>query len=325
MNKENDLKALEVQKKVFALTMQGREVNSFSAPKETARSLIDGGILYVNDIKYSDEYPNSFLDIWYTNENIKEKRPTFIHIHGGGNLFGDKVAGDPLAKEVKGDLSYYKDLARRGYNVVSINYCFSPDYRAPAQIIQVNCLFAYLIANAEKLGLDMNNVILGGGSAGANYTAIYGLALCDKEYAKKLGFVPAIRKEAIKALVIDEMCLTSSAILTSPNMIILTSVWLGTTEGIGKCELSLLLDVTENIKADYIPSYITASNVEKQFEMSASPLKEKLTAIGVDNEMYYVPKAESEELTHGFMANFSANKYSKECYEKMLAFIGKYL
>ena len=318
-----DIKAIAVQKHVFKMTMPGRRVNSRKAPKKMERKTLPEGIVYVNDICYGDKYPNSFLDIWYASADTSVKRPTFIYIHGGGNIFGDKVAGDPLAIQLKTELAYYKDLAARGFNVVSANYCFAPKYRAPSQIFQVNALFDFLYKNQDELHLDMNNVFLGGSSAGANYTAIYALALCDRAYAEKLGFVPSIKKDVVKALVIDECCLNGEAILTSEGLTVLMNTWVG-EKGL-KNDLMHLFDVEKNIKDTYIPSYITASNAEKPFETCATLLRDKLNGIGVDCQMYYKPISESEEMVHGFMANFANNKYSKECYEGMIAFIKKYL
>lgn len=322
----NDLKAKQVQKHVFNATMPEREINSFDSPKASAEIVFAGGIKYVNDINYGNKYPNSFMDIWYHAENVGDKHPTLVYLHGGGNLFGDKVTGDPLADNNESDVAYYKDFAKRGFNVVSANYCFAPEYRAPAQIVQLNELMKYLAENAEKLALDMENVVLMGGSAGACYAAIYGLAVCDKEYASKLGFETAVKKEQIKALVLNELCLTPSAILTNENLTILYTVWLGSTKNIGEPgSLSALLDVTENIKSDYIPSFIVSSNVDEQFYDCTRPLADTLGKIGIPHDFFYLSQEKSEKLAHGFMSNFLTNKYSKDCYDRMISFVEKYL
>lgn len=316
--------AVAVQKKVFSFTAPNKkEINSFLPDNPPQKKVFADGTVYCNDIEYGKTYPNSFLDIWYSADKTA-KKPTIIYAHGGGYLFGDKIAGDPLAVKSGSDVSYYQDLAKRGYNVVSVNYCFAPDYQAPTQIIQYNEMLGFLNENADRFNLDMQNVILMGSSAGANSTAIVGLALCDNKYAQKIGFVPAIKREQVKALVMDEMALKQSSNIKNENMIVLSAAWLGTADLLSS-ETAKLLDVAENIKNDYIPAYITASNVEPWFEESASALANKLKVTGKDYEMWYLPQDKSEALPHGFMNTFAVNKYAKDCYEKMLAFLKKYL
>lgn len=312
--------AVAVQKKVFALTAPNKkEINSFLPDNPPTKKTLADGTVYCNDIEYGRTYPNSFLDIWYSAES-SAKKPTVIYAHGGGYLFGDKIAGDPLAVKSGTDLLYYHDLAQRGYNVVSVNYCFAPNYKAPAQIIQYNEMLAFLDKNADRLNLDMDNVVLMGGSAGANFSAIMGLALCDKEYAGKLGFVPAIKRNQIKALVIDEMSLTQSVNIKSEGMITLCAAWLGTVDLLND-KTAKLLDVAANVKEDYIPAYLTASNVEPWFYESASALYNKLLTMGVPCKLWYKPKEESCDLQHGFMNKFDCNSFAKECYDEMLNFI----
>ena len=58
-------------------------MNLLNEPDSTIR---EDGSLYVNDIKYGDEYANSYLDITYPSEDISVDRPTIIYFHGGGYL-----------------------------------------------------------------------------------------------------------------------------------------------------------------------------------------------------------------------------------------------
>lgn len=319
--KECDQKAREVQKKVFALQCPGRKLNSYRPPKKTQSVALDGGVCYVNDIEYGKMYPNSFLDIWYADKNKFPNAPTFVYVHGGGNIFGDKAEGDPLAET--SSCGYYKDLAYKGYNVVCVNYCFASKYRAPIQIRQLNEAFEFLLQHCADLRLNMTQICLGGSSAGANDTALYGLAVCERAYAAKLGFKPAISKKELKALVVDEFCLTPRFVTSNPNLTILYAVWLGSTNYTGR--KAQMLDVADQIKNDYIPTFITASNVESAFYGCAKALDDKLENIGIAHEMYYRTAEEGGQLPHGFMANFAANTFAAECYEKMHAFLRRFI
>lgn len=97
--------------------------------------------------------------------------PVLLFVHGGGFSGGDRSGGH--------DLGDY--LSRHGYAVASISYSlymrgrsFSCDAMLPQKVkaIQVAAnhtwlATAYLIAQAEALGLDPERIILAGSSAGA--------------------------------------------------------------------------------------------------------------------------------------------------------------
>ncbi len=65
---------------------------------EPGEHLKENGILYVNDLKYGDTYPNSYLDISHPDGRAQEEKPTIVYFHGGGFFGGDKCMGDPLAE-----------------------------------------------------------------------------------------------------------------------------------------------------------------------------------------------------------------------------------
>ena len=52
----------------------------------------------ISEIEYAKDYPNSFLDIIYPDENREADRPTLFYFHGGGFFAGSKNMGDPLAQ-----------------------------------------------------------------------------------------------------------------------------------------------------------------------------------------------------------------------------------
>lgn len=90
-----------------ALYPKGKEINPVGPQNVPDRKVRENGILYVNDIKYGNTYPNSYLDISYPTEDTSVDRPTIVYFHGGGYFGGDKVLGDPLA--VNEDSTYLFD------------------------------------------------------------------------------------------------------------------------------------------------------------------------------------------------------------------------
>lgn len=308
-----------IQKKVFKSVHGGKPVNSFSSWRESQRIVNARGQLYVNDLCYGEEYPNSFFDILYPDENTTLPRPTLIYFHGGGFLFGDKNDGDPMAVGQSGITAMLSEICSRGFNVVSANYAFAVEYRCPVQIRQVDQLMQHL-QNHPEYGLDMENVVLMGGSAGANLTAIYGLLVADEAYAKEMGISPCMCTGQLKALVVDEMVLNYTHY--SRGLAMLGAAWTGERKP-GKC--AKLVNVVEHFQGKYLPAFFTASNVEPPFAKCALEMVEKLQDSNLPCKLYYRSQEESEALPHGFMTGFGANEYVKECFEQMLDFLKQWV
>ena len=317
----SDIICIPVQQMVFAKTNPGVKVNDFAPRNEPEERLREDGVLYVNDICYGRKYPNSHLDIWYPDADRTVKRPTVVYMHGGACIFGDKVAGDPLATETGQDSDFCATVAKKGYNVVSMNYALAPEYRFPVQVEQVDQMLGYLTEHGEELGLDMERVFLGGGSAGANLAEIYGAALTNPAYAEKLGIRPSIRAGQMKGLLIDEAALKATHF--EEKMKAMSGCWLG-VDDLWENGLADTMDAAKWVGENYIPSFINSSNQEIWFEDSAKALAEALDKNGTDYEYFYRGQ-ECDTLNHGYMQLFAVNPYAKECFEHMLAFIERQL
>ena len=314
----SDLKCIPIQKMVFEKTCNDVAVNSFeprNVPGEHVRE--DGGV-YLNDVCYGKKYPNSHLDIFYPSAGKIAKRPTVIYMHGGGFVFGDKVSGDPLAVGAGRDVDFCSEVTKRGYNVVTFNYALAPEYRFPVQLEQVDQMLKFLTENQEIYGLDMEHVFLGGGSAGADLTEIYGTLLVNPEYARRVGVVPSIRKEQITGLLIDEAALSVKNF--DENMDAMLGCWMGEDHPSKNENVELLMDATKWIKENYIPSFINSSNMEVWFKDSADSLVEVLEKNGTTHEFFFRGQ-ECGLLEHGYMQRFASNELARECFDCMLKFM----
>ncbi len=92
--------------------------------------------------------------------------PVIMFVHGGGWVAGTKT-GTP-------GMSYFLDLARRGYTTFSIDYRLAPTYTFPAQIIDVKCAVRSIRANAKVYNIDPNRIGAWGASAGGHLVALLG-------------------------------------------------------------------------------------------------------------------------------------------------------
>lgn len=106
------------------------------------------------------------LDVYYPKTDIFKNRPLVMLIHGGAFYIG--------AKESACEKTLATNLAKRGYLVASIDYRLGfkltpaeielSAYRA---VQDANAALRFLSHNAKGLGIDPNQVYIGGTSAGA--------------------------------------------------------------------------------------------------------------------------------------------------------------
>lgn len=151
---------------------------------------------------------NLDLDIYLPFFDQLESRPVILYVHGGG--FSSGTRNGP------GIVQFCHKLAERGYIAVSISYrltrkgkptafgCDCPvnDKRNTFQaaLEDIQDATAFLINNRESLGIDPQNIILAGSSAGAEAALItayqppncYGLDSGPVSYAGVISMAGAI-------------------------------------------------------------------------------------------------------------------------------------
>jgi acetyl esterase/lipase len=87
-----------------------------------------------------------------------------INIHGGGWNHG-----------VKESQTGFNSFFKAGYAVANIEYRLTGKATAPAAIEDARCALVYLIKNAKALNMDVNKIVVMGGSAGAHLALMAGM------------------------------------------------------------------------------------------------------------------------------------------------------
>jgi acetyl esterase len=293
----------------------GYEANSFSPRAAPADKVLSDGKRVKSDLRYETHYPNSYLDIWYSDANDRARRPTIINIHGGGWFLGDKATGDPLASGDPKPDGHVVPLAGAGFNVVNINYALSPEYRYPVAIRQLNEAIQFLIDHAGEYGLDMSNVIITGGSGGAHMTAQYGLIVSDPDYAAEVGIKPALRASDVKGVGILSAPLKFSGFGWRASAIFWS--YLGTKDLEGS-PAARQNDIIAHVSSRYPPTYITDGNDDDTFPDQAKAMARILREKNVDHEFYFTEK-DVAVLGHGYTSDLST-EYGLENLRRMTAF-----
>jgi acetyl esterase/lipase len=98
------------------------------------------------------------LDVYHPPEGVTPKRMAIIHLFGGGFFAGNKNAGYIINDA--------KALGARGYTSISANYRLQTQGLWPAQIHDTKAAIRWTRANAAKLGVDADKIVVAGYSAG---------------------------------------------------------------------------------------------------------------------------------------------------------------
>ena len=119
----------------------------------------------VSDISYGDKESNKF-DLYLPKDNSKEKYGLVVYLHAGGFTTGDKI----------GDKDTLAWLCSKGYVACGINYTLRTDMNNSSvytQSMEIKQAMPVVIEEARKLGYNINEMAISGGSAGGTLAMLY--------------------------------------------------------------------------------------------------------------------------------------------------------
>jgi acetyl esterase/lipase len=133
-----------------------------AAPVDTA-SPVATGVSVVQDIPYYADGPQ--LDAYLPDPRPATATPAVILVHGGGWSQGSKVDWQPWATKL---------VDEQGWAAFSIDYRLDDtDPMAwPDEVLDVQAAIRFVAANANVFGIDPNQMVLIGESAGGNLGAL---------------------------------------------------------------------------------------------------------------------------------------------------------
>ncbi|MFT3727886.1 MAG: alpha/beta hydrolase [Terricaulis sp.] len=151
------------------------------APQFTTKAGADEAAVYDT---YQGE--NASLYVFKPPQHASAQRPpVFVYVHGGGYTGGAANWRAP-------DMRWF---ANQGYLVIGVDYALSSATRHMWDVTQpqVGCALAWLSRNADRLGADVNRIVLFGDSAGGNIVLnVASLARNGKLASHCGGAVPSV-------------------------------------------------------------------------------------------------------------------------------------
>lgn len=286
--------------------------NSYEPLGQPMEGLKDNGQYVITEIRYSENYPNSYLDITYPNKDKDPSNPTLIYFHGGGYFGGSKNVGDPLSGSDATAL--LDDICSEGFNLVNIDYVLVPEYHFPDPLIQANEAFRFLIENSEKYSLDMDNVVIMGSSAGAIITSQLGSIITNSDYAETLGISPALKPREVKAVVIDDAPLVYNEFTLETKLLIGNymkgSIFLS-KDDVKKYNNILWVD------SSYPPAVLLGS----EYYTDMRHFDKALSDAGVDHELVDPLMERNMVMPHCFVGLERVDDVARDAFDRMIRFI----
>lgn len=157
------------------------DAGAATASEKLARH-VPAGVTAQTGLSYDDRDPDARFDI-YRPANVDPATPTIVWIHGGGFVSGRR----------QDITNYLKILSARGFVVVNLDYTIAPEATYPTPVRQVNRALAYLSANADRLRINADRLVLAGDSAGAQIAAQTATVITNPAYAQSVGIAGGVQ------------------------------------------------------------------------------------------------------------------------------------
>lgn len=118
-----------------------------------------------NDIAYGEGAANKF-DLYVPADNTRENYGLVVYLHAGGFTTGDK----------SDDKTILQWLCSKGYVTAGINYTLRTDENDKniySQSMEIKEAMPVIIEEAKKLGYNLDEMVISGGSAGGTLAMLY--------------------------------------------------------------------------------------------------------------------------------------------------------
>lgn len=159
---------------ISLLILKSCSKNLYSVPDKTAEQ-ISTTYQIKKDVSYGTDAEQN-MDIYLSKDakSFGKNNYTIVFLHGGAYYLSDKSAEE----------KYIEPYLKKGLNVVNLNYRLQRGV-APATS-DLSSALNYLIRNNGEYGLNLDNIILTGFSAGAQIATNVGLAQNNVSFPDEL-------------------------------------------------------------------------------------------------------------------------------------------
>ena len=175
---------------LFASTLIQAQEKTDTSKADNNTILPDGYTAQLDVVYTSGTGWDKKMDIYLPPKSGKPT-PVIIHFHGGAWVSGVKES------QMNGIKFGFKNYLQEGYAIANVEYRMTHEAKAPAAVEDARCALIYIIKNAKELNIDINKIVVAGGSAGAHLAMIAGLLGDDHRFDANCPGVNNIKVAAI--------------------------------------------------------------------------------------------------------------------------------
>jgi acetyl esterase/lipase len=241
--------------------------------------------------------------------------PTILWIHGGAWISGDKRDVAP----------YLRILAGDGYTTVGLNYTVAPEAVYPTAVDQLNSTIAYILDHASELGVDTDQIVLAGDSAGAQLASELAVLATSPEFETLTGITSALSADQVKATVLN------CGVYELDGMAKLTGIgawgfkialWAYTgTKDWSQEPSGALMSTLEFATADFPTTYISGGNGDALTWIQSVPMADRLEELGVDVTRLFYAADHEPALPHEYQFHLDGAD-AQHALEETIQFLG---
>ena len=273
--------------------------------KRMAKQTLPDGITAIVDVPYIDDGKKEhLLDIYYP-ENVTERLPVIIDVHGGGLMYA--------YKELNKNYCYH--LVKRGFLVVNISYSLAPDNKYPTALMDCVAALNWVEQNISGYPADKNRMYITGDSAGGLLASIC-VVLTKSETLRKVYGVNC------KLPVFKAAGITSGMFDFDKGLAKILSNGIFGKGGYKKYAHAEYLPFANIIKSadDFLPVFLVTS-AEDMIHGATVNFKALMDKRGIENVYLDYPKGNKNKLEHVFSVLYpSEYEESVETIDKMTEF-----
>lgn len=271
------------------------------------------GVAVAANVPYGPDR-DEVMDI-YRPAGTVQPLPVFIWIHGGGWFGGakDEAAG------------YFKLIASHGYAVISPAYTLAPRGRYPMPTRQVMQAIGYLRANADRLRLAGDDIVVGGDSAGGHIASQIGALVTTPGYAEIVGIQPTITAAELRGLVLacgfyDLPLARTGELDPAFAHVLRIELW----SHAGRRDFMTdpgfaTMSVADHVSEEFPKALVTAGSADP-LESQSRRMAERLAAAGAKPETLFFAAGQTPPVPHEYQFQLGTDA-AQQFLERMLSFL----
>ena len=260
---------------------------------EMTRHVTDTPLTETLDVAYGDDGADTTMDV-FSPASADGPLPTVVWIHGGAWISGSKEDVAP----------YLRILAASGYTTIGVNYTIGPEGVYPLAVHQLDAALGYIVEHADELGVDPEQIVLAGDSAGGQLASQMAALITNPDYAEIMGVQPALTSEQLAATVLNCGVYDLAALARLQGIAgwgLKSAMWAYSgTRTWAEDATGATMSTVDWVTADFPPTYISGGNGDGLTWLQSIPMAQRLDELEVDVTTLFWPAPHEPQLPHEY-------------------------